>query len=251
MKQTSILPAAAALAVGILGTAATSQATLITNSANLPPAGVYLSTDIHAIYGGPALQFLLTLPEHAPIAAQVDRRSGGGTLGLGTPADEIETFGSTLTAMMDVTVNGNSITGGPQPISASGGFGSVQVLTQNKIGNVTGTFNTEMLQLNLSGNSPLGPFMIRESPTLQSTGQTSIQDIGGGQFQIDSFFDVFTELSIDGGASWMPSHDAANAPYSGHVTLEPIGGVPEPGTLAWGAAMGLCLGLRRARARRA
>jgi hypothetical protein len=45
--------------------------------------------------------------------------------------------------------------------------------------------------------------MIRESPTLASTGQTTLTAVTGG-YQIDSFFDVFTELSLDGGISWMP-----------------------------------------------
>jgi hypothetical protein len=214
-----------ALALGILSMAATAQA-LITNSADLPPAGVYLSTDIHQIYGGPALEFLLTLPAHAPIAAEVQRRGGGGPLGIGTPADEIETFGSTLTAMMDVRVGGSSISGGPQPIFASGPLGSVSTLVIGKVGNVTGDFDTEMLSLSLSGVSPLGPFMIRESPTLASLGHTKITDIGGGLYQIDSFFDVFTELSIDGGATWMPSNTGA-----GHMVL-----VPEPTSMSLLAA---------------
>ena len=151
---TLIMPA---LAVGILSMAASTHASLITSTTNLPPDGVYLSTDIHQIYGGPALAFLLTLPAHAPIAAEVGRRGGGQGL-PGTPNDEIETFGSTLDAMMDVTANGNSISGGPQPIHASGPFGSVQTLVKDRLLSPTGVgdFDTEMLQLNLSGNSPQG-----------------------------------------------------------------------------------------------
>ena len=214
-----------AFALGILGIAATAQASLITTIPDLPPlGGVYLSTDVHQIFGGLALEFILSLPEHAPIAAQVGRRAGG-IPGPGTPADEIEDFGSTLNAMLQVKVGG--VNQGPlQPITANG---PVQTIVFGKIGNTTGTFATEMLALSLSGNGPLGPIMIRESPTLQSTGQTKITDIGGGLYQIDSFFDVFTELSIDGGASWLPSTNGA-----GHVVL-----VPEPTSmslLALGAA---------------
>ena len=205
-----------ALALGTLSMASTSQA-LITNSANLPPNGVYLSTDIHQIYGGPALQFLLTLPEHAPFAnLAIISHGGNGT--VGSPADEIEDFPSTLTAMLEVKVNGVS-QGPPQPIAANG---PVQTIVFGKVGNTTGTFATEMLALNLSGGTlPVGT-MIRESPTLQSTGVTKITDIGGGLYQIDSFFDVFTELSIDGGASWLPSTNGA-----GHVVL-----VPEPTSMS-------------------
>ena len=42
-------------------------------------------------------------------------------------------------------------------------------------------------------------------------------------YQIDSFFDIFTELSVDGGATWIP------ADTSSHVDLVPV---PEPSTLA-------------------
>jgi len=65
-------------------------------------------------------------------------------------------------------------------------------------------FDTEMLQLDLSGGGM--PVMIRESPTLPSTGRITQRDLGGGQYQLDSFFDVFTELSLDGGQSWFPSN---------------------------------------------
>src|SRR5262249_24809330 len=120
-----------------------------------------------------------------------------------------------------------------QPFNSSG---SQEDLVHGKVGNTTGTFNTEMLQLNLNGNSPFGPFMIRESPTLASVGQTSVTDIGGGMYRIDSFFDVFTELSVDGGASWIPSDS------SSHVVL-----MPEPCTFALGALAGGLLVLRRRR----
>ena len=222
LQSTILVPALA------LGIAATVQAQLITSSANLPPDGVYLSTDIHQIYAGAALTFLLSQPNHAPIAAEVARKAGGNG-DAGTPLDEIETFGSTLDAHLRVTQTGNPgavIYDGP--VHGSGPFGSVRTLVQNRINNpTTGTFNTEMLQMDLQGTVPgLGAFMIRESPTLQSTGQTTITNIGGGLFKIDSFFDVFTELSIDGGQTWMPSTTGP-----GHVTL-----VPEPASVSLLAA---------------
>jgi hypothetical protein len=53
------------------------------------------------------------------------------------------------------------------------------------------------------------------------SGQTTITDNGNGTFHIDSFFDVFTELSLDGGNTWIPSDGTT------HVQL-----VPEPGSVA-------------------
>jgi hypothetical protein len=66
--------------------------------------------------------------------------------------------------------------------------------------------------------------MIRESPTKASTGKTTITDIGGGMWHIDSFFDVFTELSVDGGMTWIPK--AGN-----RGTRVNLGGVPEPSSI--------------------
>jgi hypothetical protein len=67
--------------------------------------------------------------------------------------------------------------------------------------------------------------MIRESPTLASLGRREMDHVGGGGgggggYQVDSFFDVYTELSIDGGLTWMPAASAM------HMV-----GAPEPGTL--------------------
>jgi len=80
----------------------------------------------------------------------------------------------------------------------------------------------EMVAMNLSGLVPL-PVMIRESPTLASLGVNTTTDIGGGLFRVDSFFDVFAELSIDGGQTWTPSQGA---------TRFDLTAVPEPASLA-------------------
>lgn len=84
-----------------------------------------------------------------------------------------------------------------------------------------------------------GAFRLRESPTLDSVGQTSVQPIGGGVYQIDSFFDIFTEVSIDGGASWTPATQSVR-----------LVSVPEAGplSLAGLAAVGLAAARFRRRA---
>src|SRR4030095_16220292 len=63
-----------------------------------------------------------------------------------------------------------------------------------------------MLQCEVSGVTLPPGVMLRESPTLQSLGKTTIRPLPGStQYAIDSFFDVFTELSNDGVNSWIPS----------------------------------------------
>ena len=210
-----ILPA---LAVGILSMAASTQASLITTIPDLPPlGGVYLSTDVHQIFGGPALEFILSLPQHKVIVDELKFKQG---------LDQQETFFSTLDGNLEVKQNGITVQNGP--IQANG-LTTTVVHNRYDAGGVeqtTGDFDTEMLALNLSGGTLPPGVMIRESPTLQSTGHTKTTSIGGGLYQIDSFFDVFTELSIDGGQTWMPSTNGA-----GHVTL-----VPEPTSMSLLAA---------------
>ena len=89
--------------------------------------------------------------------------------------------------------------------------------------------------MSLSGNTPMGPIMIRQDPQRASTGSTDITDTGGGLYHIDSFFDVFTELSVDGGANWIGSD------YGTRMVL-----IPEPGIMSLLALGGLAL-LRRRR----
>jgi hypothetical protein len=96
------------------------------------------------------------------------------------------------------------------------------------INNTTGTgstsmFDTEMLQLDLYGDSPgFGPVMLRESPTKQSLGKHTIRQDPRG-YRVSSFFDVFLELSTDGGGTWIP----ANRSMRVLASLPP----PMPGTL--------------------
>jgi hypothetical protein len=152
------------------------------------------------------LDIVLSMVEHQPYAALPPRDVCNSD---GTVCHEEHDFESTLDAMV-------SINGGPQqPIMMTG---PVKTIAYNKgPGDTTGTFDVEMLSMTLTG----GPVMIRESPTKASTGKTSITDIGGGMWHIDSFFDVFTELSLDGGMTWIPK--AGN-----RGTRVNLGGVPEP-----------------------
>jgi len=69
-------------------------------------------------------------------------------------------------------------------------------------------YDTEMLQLNISGGGLPADMLIRESPTLVSPGKTAISPAPGGGYIVDSFFDVFTEVSENGGESWQASTSA-------------------------------------------
>ena len=98
------------------------------------------------------------------------------------------------TTTLEGTVN---VGGGPQTVVLTG---PVTTVVRGKGGATTGSWDTEILSMSLSGDVGGVSIEIRESRGLPSPGHTTITDLGGGQYQIDSFFDVYTELSIDGGA---------------------------------------------------
>ena len=188
---------------------------LDTNSPDLPPPGVYVSPQMYHEYS--AAGIILDDPAHYPFTTGVIRDRIGD--------DEIETFDSEFTA--------TEIGMGLGPVTLTG---PVAVRTINRMLSTTGTFATEIVSMSLSGNIPgMGLLMIRQDQSRPSTGQTDIIDLGGGLYHIDSFFDVFTEMSPDGGGSWIPSD------YATRMTL-----IPEPGSMAL-IGLGLLTILRRKR----
>ncbi len=100
-----------------------------------------------------------------------------------------------------------------------------------------GSYDTEMLALSLNGLPPGQPLRIRESPTRASTGRTSVRTVPGGH-RVSSFFDIFTEVSIDDGATWCPAQRpircAATDCRSEHVVVS-TSSFPTPGDLGEGA----------------
>jgi hypothetical protein len=191
--------------------ARSAQASIISSDPNLPslyPPAAYKWSSLEPAF--PAAQFSFDhLEDHA--SGPVSRVPSGST--------EEEAYSSQLSGLV-------SVNGGPYVSMVASG--SEQAWVYNKIGLTTGTFNTELVAMNLSGSSSYGSFLLRESPSLASKGQTTVTGLGGGLYQIDSFFDVYTELSLDGGQNWYPSSGAAR------VTLESVPEVFSLGLLAAG-----------------
>jgi hypothetical protein len=69
-------------------------------------------------------------------------------------------------------------------------------------------YDTELLELNIQGGNLPEGMLIRESPTRASLGKTAIASVPGGGHLVHSFFDVFTEVSMDGGQTWLVSTGA-------------------------------------------
>jgi len=201
------------------------SAQVITSNPNLPPdTGAYYMTpaQIHADYSTGGLTVDLSQLSYQPDFADTVMIAFAG-------GNEFDTFTSQASALI-------SINGGPAaPLTLAG---PVSVEDFGKQGNVTGTFNTQMLSLDLIGTAAGHSVEIMLDPTLGNTiGQTSITDVGGGQYQISSFFDVFTELSLDGG----PFIDQSNGP-----SLVSLQNLPEPSSITLLAVSAITL-LRRRR----
>lgn len=128
----------------------------------------------------------------------------------GATGDETESFDSKVTGMID---DGS----GPMPIELTG---PVEIVTKGKGGATTGSWDTEIVAMNLSGSVGGVPIEIRESPSLPSTGHTDIANGPGGTYNFDSFFDIWIELSVNGG----PFQPQING--SSHMVL--TGGNPPP-----------------------
>jgi hypothetical protein len=174
-----------------------------TTDPELPPPGVYLSPqDVHAQYAGPDLLIVLQAIQHQPFK-DLDPAHLPDATGV---TNEHHDFDSDLRGQGQCIGGGCNDLGIPPSFPVTMG-GRVQSVASGKgPSDTTGQWPVEMVGMSLSGEGTTPPFvMIRESPTLPSLGQTRITDIGGGQYHIDSFFDVFTELSFDGGANWFPS----------------------------------------------
>jgi hypothetical protein len=174
----------------VLAATATSASVICTDPGLPPGCGEYRTAeDVHAAFAD---------PDPAVIEAIMHDVSHSRFLNIVlTPLgpDELEDFDSTLNALLDIELVGGSFLT-DVPVSMTG---PVSVLTSGKTGNTTGTFETEIIAMSLTGMVLGMPVEIRESPSLSTLGQTTITDLGGGLYQIDSFFDVFTELSMNGG----------------------------------------------------
>lgn len=206
-----------ALGAGLVSDA---RAQVVFSDPELPPESdppdcesiisLYAGQGVQIVYPGP---ITLSEPQHQCFQ-NVYRQAVG--------PDELETFDSVLDGSFDLGL-------GPVPGTL---IGPATTRTFNKVGNTTGTFDAEIVSLSLSGTVGGSNIQIRESPALESLGQTTITDLGGGLYEIDSFFDVFTELSVDGGP-WMPQTSAA-----ARLILIPIEAVPvEPAS--WGVIKSL------------
>ena len=183
------------------------RADVIQSTPLLPPAGRYVSSDeVHACFA--MSHICLGNVSHSGFSLPTNVFTNG---------NQVESFTSQLTGEVFSFANGQV---GPS-LGLIGLSGPVQVTIFGRQSETElGTFNTQMNLLNLSGTFNGMSVAIGLDPAHSSTGVTSIFPFGN-EFRISSFFDVFTQLSINGG----PFEPATGGV---RVTAEPI---PEPATL--------------------
>jgi hypothetical protein len=122
------------------------------------------------------------------------------------------------------------------PITLSGTV--EQLVLGRTFSTQTGTWNTEVLAMSLTG-PVLGNTLTIVLGSTPSTGMASIEAIDEGNlFRIASFFDIFVQLSLDS----VPPLNTTRGPI--HAELAPAG-VPEPSVVALlGAALLGLVGMR-------
>ncbi len=139
-----------------------------------------------------------------------------------------------------VSYSGLLTTLGNNPL---GSLSLVGTIEQRVLGRTTstdvGTWATELLGLTLSGSVMGTTLNVALDPSHPSTGQTSITSIGTLEepaYRVDSFFDIFVDLTLE-----------ATTPL--HTTRGPIRvtAAPEPGSLALAAGALATVAWRRRR----
>lgn len=159
--------------------------------------------------GGGVMELWLQNVHHYGFSDVITFFSGG---------NQNETFNSQLAAT--VVVGGNSFDLQMSGPTATTIFAKAET-------DVTGSWDVAMSSLDLAGTIPsvvpgLGgaPVKIRLDHDHATTGHTSVSSTTNGDYVVDSFFDVWIDLSIDNGNSWIAASNAS------HVVLSTC--IPEP-----------------------
>jgi len=217
--------------VATLGIGSPAWAGVTQHSPELPPLnGVYRSADdVHVQFTPSALEIICEAPLLEPLFVEA-RWSPNGV-------DEYELFYSRFLGPAIVTSADHGLDHVPFHLELQGW---IETVTFNRVGNIEGMFDTEIVSMDLSGDVGDIPISIRESPIKNSSGQTTITDIGGGKWDVDSFFDVFAEVKFNG-SYWIAADDSARA------TL-----IPEPTSyIIWSLLAAVCVSVGWWRRKRA
>jgi hypothetical protein len=207
-RWVSIRLVAVILGLATLGISTEAKASYITPNPGLPPQGgvyppgYFALTPVVYVLPGPTTLELFNILHFGFVDIVVT------TVGN----NEFETFNSTLAGSF--SVNGST----PLPFTLTG---SVEVEAFGKAGMTTGTFATQMLSLDMTGTILGNSVTVMLNPASPTVGSTTITEMSSGpppMYNITSFFDVFTEISLNGG-TFVPSTNPETVV---------LGSIPEP-----------------------
>ena len=196
------IPVLLGMCVGLAaaGWPAAALAVPVTSPLLPPTEGQYVSlTDWHAYYESYGVALL------DPI-----HKGFTGILREPGPGYEQETFDSVLTAETAL---------GPITLT-----GLVTTRVYGYTSGALGTFDTEIVSMLLSGYAGGYYIEVREDVNKDSLGETTITDEGGGMYDIESFFDVYTELRLNDGP-WDPGVYPTGEPRMVFAVPEPSAAV--------------------------
>ena len=145
----------------------------------------------------------------------------GGITTLTSPSSSsFDVSGQHITSAADFSGTVTDLSHVPLvPVTLSG---TVEQLVQGRTSSTdTGSWTTDLVSVSLFGTLLGDTVTVTLDPGQTSSGTTAITALGPNQFRIDSFFDVFVELSLAG-------------PITLTTTLGPIHveAVPEPSSIA-------------------
>lgn len=159
----------------------------------LPPAGAaYRGVGPHLFLDGRAR---LTCGSHGHFTSAVEPpRAVGGTV----VSDYVATFVGEL--VLEPPLVPIAVT---HPLAVEAQMVERITLASSRRGRRL--FDTELVTLDLRGSGMPAGVMVRESPSRPSMGRTTLTSLSRDRYRVESFFDVWLEISLDSGRSWHPA----------------------------------------------
>jgi hypothetical protein len=163
---------------------------IVTSSDALPPReAAYHGGGIHMFLGG---QARATCSSHGGFTSSVQAPSRSGSTVV---ADYSATFVGELTLDPPLAPRRTVY-----PIRERAHM--VERIRLAEVRGDTRVFETEMVTLDIRGGGLPAGVMFRVSPSARSAGRATVTALPRGRYQIDGFFDIRLEISLDGGRTW-------------------------------------------------